>query len=175
MTEHGLHMLKNLQRPDSNVMQRLAVQVLCKQLDQAWTYFNRSWKMQDHVYVQYLELNTFQHRFREIANSFVDNERQVRDLAVCGNNPEEINAALDKIDSCAQALAMESVKARELSKMGQELLADHNFAVDCVQPKCNELKMMCQVRQTFKRTLNFDLITATEHLEYLIVSISYRN
>ena len=149
MTEHGLHMLKNLQRPDSNVMQRLAVQVLCKQLDQAWTYFNRSWKMQDHVYVQYLELNTFQHRFREIANSFVDNERHVRDLAVCGNNPEEINAALDKIDSCAQALAMESVKARELSKMGQELLADHNFAVDCVQPKCNELKMMCQVRETF--------------------------
>ena len=62
LTEHGLHMLKTLQRPDANVMQRLAVQILCKQLDQAWTYFSRSWKMQDHVYVQYLELNTFQVR-----------------------------------------------------------------------------------------------------------------
>ena len=62
LTDHGLLMLKSLQRPDANVMQRLAVQVLCKQLDQAWTYFNRSWKMQDHVYVQYLELNTFQIR-----------------------------------------------------------------------------------------------------------------
>lgn len=41
LTDHGLLMLKSLQRPDSNVMQRLAVQVLCKQLDQAWTYFNR--------------------------------------------------------------------------------------------------------------------------------------
>ena len=46
LTDHGLLMLKSLQRPDANVMQRLAVQVLCKQLDQAWTYFNRSWKMQ---------------------------------------------------------------------------------------------------------------------------------
>ena len=62
LTDHGLLMLKSLQRPEANVMQRLAVQVLCKQLDQAWTYFNRSWKMQDHVYVQYLELNTFQIR-----------------------------------------------------------------------------------------------------------------
>ena len=101
--------------------------------------------MQDHVYVQYLELNTFQHRFRELANTFSDNEKQVRDLPLGGNNPEEVNAALDKIDSCAQTLAMEGAKARELSKMGQDLLADHNFAVDCVQPKCNELKMMCQV------------------------------
>ena len=41
LTEHGLHMLKTLQRPDANVMQRLAVQILCKQLDQAWTYFSR--------------------------------------------------------------------------------------------------------------------------------------
>ena len=60
LTDHGMLMLKSLQRPEANVMQRLAVQVLCKQLDQAWTYFSRSWKMQDHVYVQYLELNTFQ-------------------------------------------------------------------------------------------------------------------
>jgi hypothetical protein len=34
LTDHGLLMLKSLQRPDANVMQRLAVQVLCKQLDQ---------------------------------------------------------------------------------------------------------------------------------------------
>ena len=62
LTESGLCLNKKLLGNGANVMQRLAVQVLCKQLDQAWTYFNRSWKMQDHVYVQYLELNTFQVR-----------------------------------------------------------------------------------------------------------------
>lgn len=144
LTDHGLLMLKSLQRPDANVMQRLAVQVLCKQLDQAWTYFSRSWKMQDHVYVQYLELNTFQQRFRELANVFAENERLVRDLPVSGSSTEEVNAALDKVDSCAQTLAIEGTKAKSLAKLGQELLSDHNFAADCVQPKCTELKMMCQ-------------------------------
>ena len=100
--------------------------------------------MQDHVYVQYLELNTFQSRFRELANTFANSERAVRDLPLGGNTAEEVNAALDKVETCAQSLAQDGARARELSKMGQDLLADHNFAADCVQPKCNELKMMCQ-------------------------------
>ncbi|CAB4067131.1 unnamed protein product [Lepeophtheirus salmonis] len=143
LTDRGLLMLKSLQRPDANVMQRLAVQVLCKQLDQAWTYFNRSWKMQDHIYVQYLELNTFQHQFRELANAFAENERESRSIPVSGNTNEEINVALDRLDSCVQTLAIDGSKARDLVKVGQELLADHNF-VDCIQPKCTELKIMCQ-------------------------------
>lgn len=49
-----------------------------------------------------------------------------------------------KIDEFAQSLAIDSAKARELSKIGQELLQDHNFALDCVQPKCLELKTLCQ-------------------------------
>ena len=104
LTDHGLLMLKSLQRPDANVMQRLAVQVLCKQLDQAWTYFNRSWKMQDHVYVQYLELNTFQVRFREVANAFAEDvARLERDVPTGGFSSEcEVNDAVDKLDSLAQ-------------------------------------------------------------------------
>jgi hypothetical protein len=145
LTDHGLLMLKSLQRPDANVMQRLAVQVLCKQLDQAWTYFSRSWRMQDHVYVQYLELNTFQIRFRDLANDFAESlERLNRDLPMVGlGSAEEVNAALDKVDSFSETLAVDVVKARELEKLGQDLLGDHSFVSDCVQPKCSELKMMC--------------------------------
>ena len=147
LTDHGLLMLKSLQRPDANIMQRLAVQVLCKQLDQAWTYFNRSWKMQDNVYVQYLELNTFQTKFRDLATSFSETERLIRELPMSGSSMEEINAALDKVDSCAQTLSIQGNKARELAKLGQDLLGDHNFTVDCVQPKCSELKLMCQKQE----------------------------
>ena len=56
---------------------------------------------------------------------------------------EKLNYVL-QIDSVAQSLAVDGAKARELSKIGQELLQDHNFALDCVQPKCSELKMICQ-------------------------------
>ena len=78
--------------------------MLCKQLDQAWTYFNRSWKMQDHVYVQYLELNTFQVRFREVANAFAEDvARLERDVPTGGFSSEcEVNDAVDKLDSLAQ-------------------------------------------------------------------------
>ncbi len=61
---------------------------------QAWTYFSRSWKMQDHVYVQYLELNAFQQRFRELANAIAANERLVQDLPSAGNTAEELSVAL---------------------------------------------------------------------------------
>ena len=97
LTNHGHYLMTSLQNPDANLMQRLAVQILCKQLDQAWTYFSRSWKMQDHVYVQYLELNAFQTRFRELANTMAANERLVQELPSAGNNTDELNAALDKV------------------------------------------------------------------------------
>lgn len=50
--------------------------------------------MQDHVYVQYLELNAFQQRFRELANAMAANERLVHELPAGGNTTEELNAAL---------------------------------------------------------------------------------
>ena len=119
LTDHGLLMLKSLQRPDANVMQRLAVQVLCKQLDQAWTYFNRSWKMQDHVYVQYLELNTFQIRFREVVNAFAEDlARLERDVPTGGfSSEDEVNDAVDKLDSLSQtAIAADVARATELEQ-----------------------------------------------------------
>lgn len=113
-------MLKSLQRPGANIMQRLAVQLLCKQLDQAWTYFNRSWKMQDHVYVQYLELNSFQTRFREISASLSAVEHSLRDLNASASSVEDANTCLDTLDAIAQNLAVESSKARDLIKLGKK-------------------------------------------------------
>ena len=112
-------MLKSLQRPGANIMQRLAVQLLCKQLDQAWTYFNRSWKMQDHVYVQYLELNSFQTRFREISASLNQVEISLREINVSASTVEDANTLLDALDAIAQTLAVETSKASDLIKLGK--------------------------------------------------------
>ncbi len=56
----------------------------------------------------------------------------------------EINACLDALDACSQALQVEQARSRELSRLGQELLQEHHFAADCVQPKCAEVRGVCQ-------------------------------
>ena len=113
----------------------------------------------------YEDLTCFQSRFRELANTFAVSERAVRDLPVGGHRTaEEVNAALDKVETCAQSLAHDGARARELSKMGQDLLQDHNFAADCVQPKCNELKMMCQkLEHMVRATIGFQQFLYRDH------------
>ncbi len=105
--------------------------------------------MQDHVYVQHLELATFQSRFRELAASLASlEEASARLPAPRGARSEEdaaeIDACLDAADACGQALQVEQARARELARLGQELLQEHHFAADCVQPKCAEVRAVCQ-------------------------------
>ncbi len=100
-------------------MQRLAVQVLCRQLDQAWTYFSRSWRMQDHVYVQHLELSAFQSRFRDLTAALAELEKAT--AAAGASLPSsvsgaEVDAALDSVDACQQALQVEQARTRELAR-----------------------------------------------------------
>ena len=66
--------------------------------------------MQDHVYVQYLELNAFQTRFRELANTMAVNERLVQELPAAGNTTEELNAALDKVKHFAEVSFWKAIK-----------------------------------------------------------------
>ena len=46
LTEKGVCMLGKFQEEGANVMQKLAVQMLCYQLDNTWQYFTRTFKMQ---------------------------------------------------------------------------------------------------------------------------------
>jgi hypothetical protein len=41
-----------------------------------------SFFLQDHLYVQYVELNQFQNEFRELANKFGENEKIIKKLSV---------------------------------------------------------------------------------------------
>ena len=75
--------------------------------------------MQDHVYVQYLELNSFQTRFREISTSLSAVEISLRDFNASASTVEDANALLDTLDAIAQSLAVESSKAKDLIKLGK--------------------------------------------------------
>jgi len=144
LTEQGVFMLGKFQEEGANVMQKLAVQMLCYQLDNTWQYFTRTFKMQDHLYVQYVELNVFQNEFRDLSNKFNENEKIILRLEMSGSCLEEVNAELDKLDSVMEALSVDALKAKKLAKAGHQLIAEHAFARDCLEPKCYELKMMCK-------------------------------
>ena len=62
--------------------------------------------------MQYLELNTFQIRFREIANAFADDfGRLERDVPTGGfASEDEANDAIDKLDSLARTVAADVAK-----------------------------------------------------------------
>ena len=100
--------------------------------------------MQDHVYVQYLELNSFQTRFRELSVSLEQVEMNLREFSTSATTVDNANLLLDTLESMEQNLVVESTKARDLIRLGQDLLDDHRFAADCVQPKCAELRRMIQ-------------------------------
>ena len=70
--------------------------------------------MQDHVYVQYLELNAFQTRFRELNVSLEQVEVSLREFSLSTTTIDNVNILLDTLESMEQNLAMESTKARDL-------------------------------------------------------------
>ena len=99
---------------------------------------------QDQMYVQHVELNTFQTEFRELSHKFSENEKIIQKLSVSGSNLYEVIKQLDKFDNVIEAFAMDVQKANKLSKVGSDLILEHEFARDSLEPKCTELRIMCK-------------------------------
>ena len=96
------------------------------------------------MYVQHVELNTFQTEFRELSHKFSENEKIINKLTVTGANLHEVNKALDRFDNVIEAFALDVQKAIKLSKIGSDLILEHEFARDSLEPKCTELRIMCK-------------------------------
>ena len=99
---------------------------------------------QDQMYVQHVELNTFQSQFRELSHKFSENEKLIQKLSTTGSNLHEVNEELDKFDNVMEAFSVDVQKANKLSKVGSDLILEHEFARDSLEPKCTELRIMCK-------------------------------
>ena len=88
---------------------------------------------------------------------------------------------LDKFDTVVEAVSEDVEAAVALSKLGGDLVLQHEFARDSLEPKCTQLRIMCKTqeilllerRQTLMKFLDlFDGLTsltswcstATHHL-----------
>ena len=151
-----------------NAMQRLAVEMLCNQLDNTWEYFTATFKMQDHLYVQYVELSQFNNQFGELAKKFGENEKVIKKLSLSVSSIDEVNHELDQLDSVIEALSIDALKAKKLSKFGKDLMQHHSFTRDTLEPKCAEIKVMCKRQEMLfleKRRILLKFMDLFEALE----------
>ena len=79
-------------------MQKLSVQMLCYQLDKTWQFFTRTFKMQDHIYVQYVELSVFQTEFQSLLTRFRDHQEVIDEVSDNPSTVQDINSELDKLE-----------------------------------------------------------------------------
>ena len=149
LTEGGIYLGKKMQENGANIMQRLAVDILCNQLDETWNYFTTTFKMQDRIYVQFVELYQFENEFRELVNKFSENEKIINRLIMTGfgSSMEEINRELDEIDNVINALSVDVAKAKHLCRSGKELMMEHSFTRESLEFNCAELKVMCKKQE----------------------------
>ena len=103
-----------------------------------WFYF------QDQLYVQYVEIFLFNGRFEEIANKFSDNEKLIKQLSLNVSSIDEVNHILDQLDSVIDALAVDALRAKKLSKFGKDLMSQHPFTQELLEARCAEIKVMCK-------------------------------
>ena len=168
LTESGVCLNKKLLVNGANVMQRLAVEMLCNQLDNTWEYFTATFKMQDHLYVQYVELSQFNNQFGELAKKFGENEKVIKKLSLSVSSIDEVNHELDQLDSVIEALSIDALKAKKLSKFGKDLMQHHSFTRDTLEPKCAEIKVMCKRQEMLfleKRRILLKFMDLFEALE----------
>ena len=126
MTEGGDYLSKKMQENGANIMQRLAVDILCNQLDETWNYFTTTFKIKDRIYVQFVELYQFENEFHELVNKFNENGKIINRLIMTGygSSLEEINKELDEIDNVIRTLSVDVAKAKSLARSGKDLTMD---------------------------------------------------
>ena len=94
--------------------------------------------------MQYVEIFLFNGRLEEIVAKFADNEKCIKKLSLNVSSIDEVNHVLDQLDSIIDALAVDALRAKKLSKFGKDLMAQHPFTQDLLETKCAEIKVLCK-------------------------------
>ena len=94
--------------------------------------------------MQYVEIFLFNGRFEEIVGKFGDNEKCIKKLSLNVSSIDEVNHVLDQLDIVIDALAVDALRAKKLSKFGKDLMAEHPFTQDTLETKCAEIKVLCK-------------------------------
>ena len=59
----------------------------------------------------------------------------------------QVSELLDKLDNIMEAFTEDIEAAVALSKVGSDLILEHEFARDSLEPKCTQLRIMCKTQE----------------------------
>ena len=68
-----------------------SIDILTLGSDNTWKYFTATFKMQDHLYVQYVEIYQFNQQFVETSNKFSENEKVIKSLSLAVCSMDEVH------------------------------------------------------------------------------------
>ena len=82
----------------------------------------------------------------------------------------QVSELLDKLDNIMEAFTEDIEAAVALSKVGSDLILEHEFARDSLEPKCTQLRIMCKTQEILflgKRQTLLKFVDLFEGLESL--------
>ncbi|XP_043927819.1 guanine nucleotide exchange factor DBS [Protopterus annectens] len=116
------------------------VERLLAQLQETDTAFEEFWVKHHLKLQQCLQLRHFEHKFREIKSSLDSTSEHLASFSDIGNSTSHVEHILMDLCSFEETSQEPVEKARALEHEGNQLIKNNHYAVDCIQPKCNEIK-----------------------------------
>ncbi|KAM4561115.1 guanine nucleotide exchange factor DBS isoform 1-T1 [Fundulus diaphanus] len=135
--------------PDHNMnqdeLENLAtVQRLLSQLDETERAFDEFWIRHQTKLEQCLQLRHFEHNFREVRALLDNMSEKLATFCEVGISPAHADHIFCELTSFEERVCEALDRASGLSREGDELIQKSHYAEDSIQPKCSELRAVCE-------------------------------
>ncbi|XP_078544737.1 proto-oncogene DBL [Lissotriton helveticus] len=150
VTKEGKMLLSNLEEPSSSTedleihrekqVDWETVHRLLAQLHEMETAFDGFWEKHQLKMEQYLELWKFEQNFQEIKKSTDCLMDQQAELPDTGDSLSDVKQRLSDLGTMEESLQDISGKSQVVILHGNQLAANHHYALDLICQRCNELR-----------------------------------
>ncbi|GAB6021133.1 hypothetical protein CHUAL_003765 [Chamberlinius hualienensis] len=129
--------------PESKLINVTTVERLLVQLDETEQGFDNFWRAREDMFHQCLELRRFEHKFREIQSNLARNCKVLNEMNDMGDSVARVDDLLTEANQFVEDTSDDIENAKQLKRIGEQLIDSKHYAVDSIQPKCVELQRFC--------------------------------
>ncbi|XP_040005228.1 guanine nucleotide exchange factor DBS isoform X4 [Xiphias gladius] len=153
--------------PDHNMnqdeLENLAtVQRLLSQLDETERAFDEFWVRHQTKLEQCLQLRHFEHNYREVRALLDQVSEKLATFSEVGISPAHADHIFSELTTYEERVCEMLGRALTLSREGDELIQNSHYAEDSIQPKCSELRAVCENVSCSLRAKKDHLLKAME-------------
>ncbi|KAM9347798.1 guanine nucleotide exchange factor DBS [Symphorus nematophorus] len=153
--------------PDHNMnqdeLENLAtVQRLLSQLDETERAFDEFWVRHQTKLEQCLQLRHFEHNYREVRALLDQVSEKLATFSEVGISPAHADHIFCELTTYEERVCEVLDRALSLAREGDELIQNSHYAEDSIQPKCSELRAICENVSSNLRAKKDHLLKAME-------------